>query len=64
MYYTHGHPEDYDKWEALGNNGWSWKDVFPFLKKPENIHHVRFAGIKYHRKGIVYWQNILSLFIN
>lgn len=24
---------DYDAWEALGNKGWGWKGVQPYLKK-------------------------------
>jgi choline dehydrogenase len=27
MMYIRGHPKDYDDWAALGNYGWSWKDV-------------------------------------
>lgn len=27
MMYIRGHPRDYDDWEALGNEGWSWKEV-------------------------------------
>lgn len=31
--YTRGSSSIYDLWASLGNNGWSWKDVFPYFKK-------------------------------
>ena len=29
-------PVDFDRWEALGVKGWSWKEVFPYYLKMEN----------------------------
>ncbi|XP_003427944.1 glucose dehydrogenase [FAD, quinone]-like [Nasonia vitripennis] len=34
---TRGHSLDYDNWAAMGNEGWSYKDVLPYFKKLENI---------------------------
>lgn len=34
--YTRGLPSDYDKWEQLGNTGWSFADCLPFFKRVEN----------------------------
>lgn len=31
-----GQAEDYDRWAALGNDGWSWQDVFPYFIKCEH----------------------------
>jgi choline dehydrogenase len=33
LIYVRGQPEDYDRWEALGNRGWSWKDVRPYFER-------------------------------
>jgi len=33
--YFRGQPADYDEWEALGNTGWSYKEVLPLFKNME-----------------------------
>ncbi|XWX01479.1 hypothetical protein V2A60_009507 [Cordyceps javanica] len=30
--------QDYDAWEALGNQGWGWDDMLPFFKRSETFH--------------------------
>ncbi|MEO0031725.1 MAG: hypothetical protein RIS94_1483 [Pseudomonadota bacterium] len=35
MVYSRGHPLDYDEWEALGADGWGWRDVLPYFRKSE-----------------------------
>ena len=36
MIYQRGNPADYDRWAALGNEGWSWDEVLPYFKRAEN----------------------------
>ncbi|WP_395341542.1 GMC family oxidoreductase [Ningiella sp. W23] len=36
MCYIRGIPENYNEWDALGANGWSWDDVLPYFRKSEN----------------------------
>ena len=36
LIYVRGQPEDYDRWAAAGNAGWSWQDVRPYFIKSEH----------------------------
>lgn len=33
MAHTRGSAEDYNSWEALGNEGWNWQSLFPYFRK-------------------------------
>jgi choline dehydrogenase len=35
MCYIRGHARDYDEWETLGAEGWSWRNVLPYFKRSE-----------------------------
>lgn len=35
MIYIRGDASDYERWAALGCEGWGWQDVLPFFKKSE-----------------------------
>lgn len=37
MVYNRGQSEDFDEWAALGNRGWSYREVLPYFKR--NEHH-------------------------
>ena len=37
MIYMRGQSKDYDHWRQLGNVGWGWDDVLPYLLKPKII---------------------------
>lgn len=45
LIYVRGQPEDYERWAALGNRGWSWREVLPYFRKME--HNSRGAS-EYH----------------
>jgi len=40
--YIRGHPTDYDRWAAAGNDGWDYESVLPAFKRSE--HNTRGAG--------------------
>jgi choline dehydrogenase len=48
LLYVRGQAQDYDRWEALGNNGWSYKDVLPYFKKSEDQER---GANEYHGVG-------------
>ena len=38
MMYNKGAPGDFDEWKSLGNDGWGYDDVRPYLIKSETFH--------------------------
>ncbi len=48
LVYVRGQAEDYDRWAALGNKGWAWKDLFPYFLKAETNTGIadRYHGAK------------------
>ena len=38
MVYVRGHARDYDIWDEMGAQGWSYADVLPYFKRMENWH--------------------------
>ncbi|XP_072399343.1 glucose dehydrogenase [FAD, quinone]-like [Diabrotica undecimpunctata] len=38
LIFVRGNAHDYDKWEEMGNPGWSYKNMLPLLKKMEDAH--------------------------
>jgi len=36
MVYFRGHPKDFDEWAAMGNTGWSFRDLLPYFIRSEN----------------------------
>jgi choline dehydrogenase len=44
MVYVRGHARDYDTWEAMGAQGWSYADVLPYFQRMEQWHGHDDAG--------------------
>ncbi|TVP51698.1 MAG: choline dehydrogenase [Mongoliibacter sp.] len=49
MAYVRGNSADYDEWAAMGNKGWSYKDLLPYFKRSEKNHD--FKGAYYGEEG-------------
>lgn len=52
MVYVRGQAEDYDRWAALGNEGWSFREVLPYFKRSE---HCASGADDYHATGGPLW---------
>jgi choline dehydrogenase len=46
LMWVHGSPRDYDGWRDLGNPGWGYADVLPYLRRAED-----WAGAPSPRRG-------------
>lgn len=49
--YIRGNLKDYDRWEALGNKGWSYKDVQKYFTKLENMSYSNNQFVKENFHG-------------
>lgn len=38
MFYVRGHREDFNEWNNMGNEGWSYEEVLPYFKKSQALH--------------------------
>lgn len=48
LIYQRGHPEDYNDWARMGNEGWSYDEILPYFKKSENIGIKELRNSTYH----------------
>ena len=39
MVFDRGSKSDYNRWEALGNQGWGWDSLFPYFKKVRSLYY-------------------------
>jgi len=49
MAYFRGPAKDFDDWAAMGNPGWSYADLLPYVLRSEN--NPEYAGSPYHATG-------------
>ncbi|KAJ8969894.1 hypothetical protein NQ314_001537 [Rhamnusium bicolor] len=50
MIHVRGNPLDYDKWAKMGNQGWSYKEMFPYILKSEDANITK-GDRGYHNQG-------------
>jgi choline dehydrogenase len=36
LLYVRGQPEDYDRWQQMGNPGWGWDRILPYFRRSED----------------------------
>ncbi|MBK7285405.1 MAG: GMC family oxidoreductase N-terminal domain-containing protein [Sphingomonadales bacterium] len=51
MVFVRGHPGDFDNWERLGADGWSYDDVLPCFKRMEEVSETNEAVISREVRG-------------
>ncbi|XP_021925709.1 glucose dehydrogenase [FAD, quinone]-like [Zootermopsis nevadensis] len=51
MLYIRGNAKDYDRWEKLGNEGWSYREVLPYFKKSEDMRDDEYIDSPFHGTG-------------
>jgi len=49
MVYFRGQPRDFDDWAAMGNPGWSYREVLPYFIRSEN--NDSYKGSPYHGRS-------------
>jgi choline dehydrogenase len=52
LIYVRGQREDYDRWSAAGNSGWSYDEVLPYFKR---LEHAVGGDPAYHGRGGPLW---------
>lgn len=51
MAYVRGNKEDYNDWEQLGNEGWSYSEVLPYFVKSEHFDQIERVENSFHQQG-------------
>ena len=51
MAYVRGAAADFDEWEALGAEGWGYKDVLPYFKKSEGCQCLNDPNVAFNCHG-------------
>ena len=60
MVYTRGSKDDYDRWaRTVGDEGWSWDALFPYMLKVRCTLHYMLPFPSYF-KGPLRWKHLLN----
>lgn len=51
LIYQRGHPDDYNDWVKMGNEGWSYDEILPYFKKSENMKINELRNSTFHGIG-------------
>ncbi|XP_075222636.1 glucose dehydrogenase [FAD, quinone]-like [Lycorma delicatula] len=51
MVYSRGTPPDYNNWAAIGNYGWSYREILPYFRKSEDMVVSEYRYSSYHGTG-------------
>ncbi|CAH1131551.1 unnamed protein product [Ceutorhynchus assimilis] len=51
LLYTRGNRKDFDLWAEMGNDGWSYKEIFQYFVKSENCSSCENIDEDYHGKS-------------
>ena len=51
MLYVRGNKRDYDLWNMMGNEGWSYKDILPYFLRSEDNRNLKLQTNDYHSTG-------------
>ncbi|MEM8768618.1 MAG: GMC family oxidoreductase N-terminal domain-containing protein, partial [Pseudomonadota bacterium] len=51
MVYVRGHPEDFERWVALGAEGWGYADVLPYFRRAEGLSGVALSAEAANYRG-------------
>ena len=51
MIYNRGNAQDFNRWAAAGNTGWSFRDVLPYFKKSEHSTVANYRNSPYHNQN-------------
>lgn len=54
MFWVRGNPKEYDRWEEMGNPGWSYRDVLPYFEQMETYTGPVVSGSTRGRSGPLY----------
>ncbi|KAK6640554.1 hypothetical protein RUM44_012250 [Polyplax serrata] len=61
MLYVRGNAEDYNEWENLGNDGWSYKNVLKYFKRSEKLSGIDLVEDEAYDSSFAIWTKQKSI---